>query len=206
MGPAGVLLVFGRGVTRVGDAWELTASGVARVAAAVRYVAEHATAGAPRPRVVFTGGWPEASEGAAPPPAGAREGDLMLRAAVAAGLGDLADLYAETRSRSTLENLVHTARDGLLGGQPYGPAYPLGLVSHSWHLPRVRFLVGKVLGLRGEALVEVPATGGEEDGDRGLLLAARLGFLGARRGDTLLRRERRMVAMARFAGQVRRRP
>ncbi|MEV6634800.1 ElyC/SanA/YdcF family protein [Actinoplanes sp. NPDC051470] len=191
---AGVLLVFGRGVVRTGDGWALTASGAARVAAAVEYVMEHASA---RPTVVFTGGWPEASEGAAAPPAGAREGDLMLRAALASGLGDRADLHAETRSRSTLENLLHTARDGLLGERPFGPAYPLGLVSHAWHLPRVRFLVGKVLGLRGDALVDVPAVGGEEAGDRGLLLAARLGFLGARRGDTLLRRERRMVALTR---------
>jgi hypothetical protein len=211
---AQVLLVFGRGVTRSGEAWQLTPSGLARVAAAVRYVAAHSAGprsregvggpSLPRPRVIFTGGWAEASEGAAPPPAGAREGDLMLRAAAAAGLDGLADLHAETRSRSTLENLLHTREDGLLSGIAFGPAYPLGLVSHAWHLPRVRFLVGKVLGLRGEALVDVPATGGEEAGDRGLLMAARLGFLGARRGPTLLRRERRMVALARLADQVRR--
>ncbi|MFG1610615.1 ElyC/SanA/YdcF family protein [Actinoplanes sp. NPDC049265] len=201
---AATLLVFGRGVVRAGDAWELTPSSLDRVAAAVRYVAVHAPGQTVRPRVIFTGGWPEASRGGAPPPAGAREGDLMLRAAAGTGLGDLADLYAETRSRSTLENLLHTVDDGLLAGLTFGPAYPLGLVSHTWHLPRVRFLVGKVLGLRGPALTDIPAAGEEDRDDRRLLLAARLSFLGARRGSTLLRRERRMVALSRLARQVRR--
>ncbi|MEU7907418.1 ElyC/SanA/YdcF family protein [Actinoplanes sp. NPDC049118] len=206
MSAARVLLVFGRGVVRTADAWELTPSSAARVDAVVRYIASHASPVLPdlsRPRVIFSGGWPEASTGAAPPPAGEREGDLMLRAARAAGLHEHADLYAETRSRSTLENLLHTVEDELLAGRAFGPAYPLGLVSHAWHLPRVRFLAGKVLRLRGAALVDVPATGGEDYGDRGLLLAARLGFLGATRGDALLRRERRMVAVARLTRQVR---
>lgn len=208
MAPARVLLVFGRGIVRTADAWELTPSSVARVDAVVRYVAKQGlpAEGRHRARVIFSGGWPEASTGAAAPPVGQREGDLMLRAALAAGLQDHADLYAETRSRSTLENLLHTVEDELLAGQVFGPSYPLGLVSHAWHLPRVRFLAGKVLRLRGRALVDVPATGGEEAGDQGLLLAARLGFLGARRGAALLRRERRMVALARLAVQVRRRP
>ncbi|MET8147184.1 ElyC/SanA/YdcF family protein [Actinoplanes sp. NPDC049668] len=206
MAPARVLLVFGRGVVRTGDAWELTPSSVARVDAVVRYVAAQASPGEIRPRVIFSGGWPEASEGAAAPPAGAREGALMLRAARAAGLHEHADLYAETRSRSTLENLLHTVEDGLLAGQVFGPSHPLGLVSHAWHLPRVRFLAGRVLRLRGAALVDVPATGGEEHGDRGLLLAARFGFLCARRGAALLRRERRMVAVAHLVRKLSRRP
>ncbi|MEU4236126.1 YdcF family protein [Actinoplanes sp. NPDC026619] len=191
---AEVLLVFGRGVRWTGDAWELTAAGAARVRAAMRYVAANAPH---RPRVIFTGGWPEASTGAAPPPPGAREGDLMLRAAIDAGLGAHADLHAETRSRSTLENLLRTVEDQLLEGYAFGAAHPLGLVTHDWHLPRARFLAGKVLGLRGAALLDVPATGGEHHNDRAALLAARLGLIGARRGRVLLRRERMMVALLR---------
>src|SRR5690348_679822 len=111
--PARVLLVFGRGVMRTANGFALTPAGAARVRAAVRYVAAHraATAAGDRIRVVFTGGWPEAREAAAAPPVGAREGDLMLRAAYAAGLDEHADLYAETRSRSTLENLLHTVEE-----------------------------------------------------------------------------------------------
>jgi uncharacterized SAM-binding protein YcdF (DUF218 family) len=189
---ADVLLVFGRGVRFRGGGWELTPASAARVRAA----RDHVLANAPhRPRVIFSGGWPEAGTGAAPPPAGFREGDLMMRAA--AGLEEHADLVAETRSRSTLENFLHTLEDQLLAGYAFRAGHPLGLVTHDWHLPRVRYLAGKVLGLHGAALLDVPATGGEEHDDRGALLAARLGFLGARRGDVLLRRERRMVALLR---------
>jgi hypothetical protein len=130
----------------------------------------------------------------------------MLRAAHAAGLHHHAELYAETRSRSTLENLLHTAEDRLISGYGFDPRRPLGLVSHAWHLPRVRFLAGKVLGLRGGALLDVPAAGGEEHDDRVALLAARFGFLGARRAAQLLRRERGMVAAVRLAEQLARRP
>jgi uncharacterized SAM-binding protein YcdF (DUF218 family) len=205
--PATVLLVFGRGVVRDGNGFALTAASAARVGAAAAYARAHESffARAAGPRIIFTGGWPEASAGAAAPPMGAREGDLMLAAARAAGLDRFADLHAETRSRSTLENLLHTVEDRLLSGYGFGARRPLGLVSHAWHLPRVRFLAGKVLGLHGTALLDVPASGGEVHDDRGALLAARFGFAGARRGSQLLRRERRMVAVLRAAEQVRRR-
>ncbi|GIM90940.1 ElyC/SanA/YdcF family protein [Paractinoplanes toevensis] len=189
---ADVLLVFGRGVRFRGGRWELTPASAARVRAARDHVLAHAPH---RPRVIFSGGWPEVSTGAAPPPAGFREGDLMLRAAT--GLEEHADLFAETRSRSTLENFLRTIEDRLLEGYAFGAGHPLGLVTHDWHLPRVRFLAGKVLGLRGDALLDVPATGGELHDDRRALLAARFGLLGARRGDVLLRRERLMVALLR---------
>lgn len=197
--PARVLLVFGRGVVRTESGFSLTAAGAARVRAATDYVA--AFAGGGRIRVVFTGGWPEASSGAAAPPIGAREGDLMRQAASAAGLDEHADLYAETRSRSTLENLLHTVEDGLLDGFTFDARNPLGLVTHAWHLPRVRFLAHRVLGLTGAALHDVPAHGGEVHDDRGALLVARLGFLGART-DRLLHRERGMVAVGHLARRV----
>jgi uncharacterized SAM-binding protein YcdF (DUF218 family) len=204
---ATVLLVFGRGVARTPDGYALTPGTAARVRAASAYVAAHeaAFARARAPRIVFTGGWPEASAGTAAPPAGSREGDLMLRAAVAAGLDRHAELVVESRSRSTLENFLHTVEDRLLGGYAFDAAGPLGLVSHAWHLPRVRYLAGKVLGLRGAALVDVPASGGEEHDDRFALLTARCCFLGARRGPQLLRRERGMVAAVRFGERLLRR-
>ena len=199
---ATVLLVLGRGVRWTAGGWTLTPGSTARVRAATDYVGRHADALAragARPLVVFTGGWAEASEGADAPPDGSREGDLMLRAARDAGLDRHADLVAETRSRSTLENLLHTVEDGLLAGRTFDGGHPLGLVTHAWHLPRARYLAGKVLGLRGAALVDVPATGPEQGGlyEHGIRAASRLCFLGVRDPARLLRRERQMVAFLR---------
>ncbi|MET7419033.1 ElyC/SanA/YdcF family protein [Dactylosporangium sp. NPDC005555] len=198
---ATVLLVFGRGVTEDGGRYALTPAGAARVDAAVGYVAAHtdAFAGAAAPLVVFSGGWAEASEGAPRPPEGCREGDLMLARARAAGLGAHADLRTECRSRSTLENLLHTVEDGLLDGHTFGRGHPLGLVSHAWHLPRIRFLARKVLHLRGAALLDVPATAGEPSPgrERALHVASRLWFMGVADPAGLLRRERAMVASLR---------
>ncbi|MEV6601008.1 YdcF family protein [Actinoplanes sp. NPDC051346] len=199
---ATVLLVFGRGVVRCRDGYALTPGSAARVDAAVAYVTRHrdaflaAVAAGEPARIVFSGGWAEACEGAPEPPAGCREGDLMLRRALEAGIGRYADLRAETRSRSTLENVLHVAAEGLLTDL----REPLGLVSHAWHLPRVRYLTGKVLGLRGAALVDVPVAGaadGARRGERLAYLISRVFLLGARDAAALRRRERRMVAWLR---------
>ena len=192
---AGALLVLGNGVVPDGDGYTLSPGSAARVRAAVDYVA---TAGPPE-RIVFSGGWAQARDGAAEPPAGCREADLMVRAARAAGLDRHADLRAECRSRSTLENLLHIVADGLLDGLRLSPTRPLGIVTHPWHLARVRYLAGKVLGLRGAALVDVPATGPEQGGlyEHGIRAASRLCFLGVRDPARLLRRERQMVAFLR---------
>jgi hypothetical protein len=200
-GIAVALLVFGRGVTSVGGRYALTAGSLARVRAAVDYVTSHEVADG-RPRVVFTGGWAWADTGD-DPPVGCREGDLMLRAAVLAGLDRYADLYTETRSRSTLENLLHTVEDGLLGDRSFTAARPLGIVSHRWHLPRVRYLVGKLLDVRGAALLDIPATDGAPLrpwwAEHVLHAGSRLCFLGASDPDVLRRRERLLVSSVRFA-------
>jgi hypothetical protein len=212
---ATVLLVFGRGVIGGGDRYTLTPASAARVQAVVDYVHAHATSfaeaarnGQP-PRVIFSGGWAEACEAAGEPPAGSREGDLMLQQARVAGLDRHAELHAETRSRSTLENLLHTVEDGLLSGHVFSADRPLGLVSHAWHLPRVRFLAGKVLRLRGAALLNVPATGGELAtlwrSERAVHLVSRLAYLGIQDTAELLRRERRLVASMRQAERLARR-
>lgn len=186
-----MLLVFGRGLVAAEDRYALSPASLERVWAAV----DHVLVNEGRPaRVVFAGGWAAA---APPPPAGYREGELMLAAARAAGLHRHTELYAETRSRSTLENLVHTARDGLLDGFAFDADRPLGLVTHSWHLPRVRFLAGKVLGLRGPALLDVPAHGGPGRYERTLRVAARICFAGPVTPDRLVRRER---LLRRFVG------
>ncbi|WP_426512459.1 YdcF family protein [Dactylosporangium sp. McL0621] len=192
---AATLLVFGRGVVAAGGGWALTADSLARVGAAAEHVAR---AGAPA-RIVFTGGWAGVSEGAPEPPAGRREGDLMLRAAEEAGLGRFCRLYAETRSRSTLENLLNLVEDGLVGG-PYSAAAPLGLVSHAWHLPRVRYLAGKILRLHGPALLDIPAAGPWQS-ERLLRAGSRLCFLGASGSAALRRRERLATALLRRTGR-----
>jgi hypothetical protein len=214
---ATVLLVFGRGVTYDHGSYALTTAGAERVQAVIDYVTAHETAfvDAARhgsiPLIVFSGGWAEAAEGADPPPAGCREGDLMLCQARAAGLHRYAQLRAETGSRSTLENLLGCVEGGLFDGHDFSAAHPLGIVSHAWHLPRIRFLAGRVLGLRGAALLDVPATGHQTPvpwrSERAARLLARLGFLGARSAAALLRRERAMVASLRRAELLtRRRP
>jgi hypothetical protein len=206
-----VLLVFGGGVRCSGGRYALTPATGARVRAAVDYVAGHESsfARAARegraPRIVFSGGWAEACEGADQPPVGCREGDLMLLRARAAGLDQRAELRAETRSRSTLENLLHTVEDGLLAGQVFDARQPLGIVSHAGHLPRIRFLAGKVLRLRGAALLDVPATGGERPTARwrsewAVRVASRVCFVGTSDAADLVRRERRLVASMRRAG------
>jgi hypothetical protein len=208
---ATVLMVFGRGVVPAGDRYTLTPASVARVRAAEEYVTAHAAAfSAAVGRIVFSGGWAEACSGAAMPPYGSREGELMLDRARAAGLGRYADLRAESRSRSTLENLIHTVADGLLAGYVFTGEEPLGLVSHPWHLPRVRFLARKVLGLRGAALLDIPARGDDgADGwpaERLVRLGSRLCFAGTRDAAGLLRRERGLVASARRLERLVRRP
>ena len=203
---ATALVVFGRGVSAAGERYTLTPASSARVQAATDYATAHPGVS----RVIFTGGWAEATEGAAAPPAGDREGDLMLREALAAGLDRHVELRAESRSRSTLENLLRTVEDGLLDGYTFDAAHPLGLVSHREHLPRIRFLAAKVLRLPARALLDVPASGVETPlpwrSERAARVIARLGFLGAREPATLLRRERRMVASLRHAERLLRNP
>jgi uncharacterized SAM-binding protein YcdF (DUF218 family) len=193
-GIATVLVVLGGGVDVAGGRYALTPASAARVRATVDYVRRHedlfAGAGA---RVVFSGGW---SHAAAAPPPGFREGDLMREAAVRAGLDRHADLHAETRSRSTLDNLAHCLGDGHLHGCSFTPTRPLGVVTHAWHLPRVRYLAGRVLRLHPAALRGIPAAGGDRPVDRlrerAVHLGARLCFLGADDPAALLRRQERM--------------
>ncbi|MEV4348308.1 YdcF family protein [Actinoplanes sp. NPDC049596] len=184
---AAALLVLGNGVTPAG----LTPGSLARVRAAVDYV----RAGARPARIVFSGGWAQASS--VQPPLECREASLMVAAAREAGLDRWADIRAECRSRTTLENLLHIGADGLLDGLDLGPERPLGVVTHAWHLPRVRFLAGKVLGLHGDALLGVPAAGSSPLGEYARRAVFRIGFLGVRDPQGLLRRERRMVALVR---------
>jgi uncharacterized SAM-binding protein YcdF (DUF218 family) len=189
---ADTLLVFGRGVTVVDGRHRLTADSLARVDAALAY-ARRLTAA----RIVFTGGWALAA-GPAGPPVGCREGDLMIEAARLAGLPPEVDLHAETRSRSTLENVLHTVEEKLLGELAFTPSRPLGIVSHGWHLPRIRYLIGKVLRLRGAALLDIPVVGGGSPwSERLLAVGSRVCFLGSTDPVTLRRRERLIVGLGR---------
>lgn len=189
---ADTLLVFGRGVTVVDGRYRLTPESLARVRAAVG----HVDPGRPA-RIVFTGGWALA-DGPTGPPAGSREGDLMLEAARNAGVPSGIELLAETRSRSTLENLLHTAEERLLGDRAFTPARPLGIVSHGWHLPRVRYLIGKILRIRGAALLDVPVVGGAPPwSERMLAVGSRLCFLGCADPVTLRRREQLITRLRR---------
>ena len=123
----------------------------------------------------------------------------MVAAAREAGVAAGVDLVAETRSRSTLENLLHTVEERLLGERAFTSARPLGIVSHGWHLPRVRYLVGKILRIRGAALLDVPVegSGGRPWSERMLAVGSRLCFLGCADPATLRRREQLVTRLGR---------
>jgi hypothetical protein len=130
----------------------------------------------------------------------------MLAAAVDAGLDRVADLVAESRSRSTLENLLNIVEGGLIDPRAFDAAHPLGLVSHAWHLPRIRYLAGRALGLPGAAMLDVVATGGDGSTPRWYRIGADLGqrliFIGARTPAEMLRREQRGVASVRWVERL----
>jgi hypothetical protein len=192
---ADTLLVFGRGVTVVDGRYRLTPESLARVRAAVDHDGGK--------RIVFTGGWALADGPAAGPPVGFREGDLMLAAAREAGVATDVELLAETRSRSTLENLLHTVEERLLGEGTFTSARPLGIVSHGWHLPRVRYLIGKILRIRGAALLDVPVAGGRRPrSERLLAVGSRLCFLGCADPAALRRREQLVTRLGRSRGLI----
>lgn len=199
---AEVLLVFGCGLDLADGRRSLAPMGRARVAAAVTYVETHADwfAGRDGARVIFSGGW---SHAGAVPPVGSREGDLMLRAAVSAGLDRRVALYTETRSRTTVENLFHARGDGLLGDCAFTDRRPLGLVTHEWHLPRARYLAARMLGVSRSALRGIPAAGGERRGDRmrerAIHAGSRLYFFGAGDPADWERRQRRVIDAVRRA-------
>jgi uncharacterized SAM-binding protein YcdF (DUF218 family) len=146
---ASVLLVFGGGVRRLDNRYTLTPASEARVRHAVDYATAHRSS-----LVVFSGGWPR---GRRAPPMGSREADLMAALAARYGLDRRARLLTEVRSRSTAENLIQ-ARE-LLGDHSFDAEQPLGLVSHQWHLPRIRLLAGRLLGLHELALLDIPVPG-----------------------------------------------
>ncbi|MET7470958.1 YdcF family protein [Micromonospora sp. NPDC005222] len=205
--PATVLLVFGRGVTAGDGGYRLTAESVARTEAAVAYVRAHAEAfrRTPGARVVFTGGWPHGPAGEPAPPPGFREAELMRALAREAGLDAYARSAAETHSRTTVQNLAHTVQDGLLGTTEFTARRPLGLVSHPWHLPRVRLLAARVLGLSGPALVDVPVTAPDPvpvRRERAARALSRIGFIGVRTPEASLRRERALTRAAERVGRL----
>jgi DUF218 domain len=214
---ATVLIVFGRGAVRDRDRYLLTPATRARVDTATAYVRAHrdafvrAAATGRIPRVVYSGGWAEAAAGAEAPPVGQREADLMLRRAAGepVGTGTLADhaeLLTEAHSRGTLENLTCVRGEGLLDGMEFTPAAPLGLVAHRGHLRRISYLARKVFGLPPACLREIVAAGPDlpmgQVSEPVAYLAARVCFLGLTHQESLLRRERRMVAAARWLERI----
>jgi hypothetical protein len=86
----------------------------------------------------------------------------------------------------------------LLGDGAFTSARPLGIVSHGWHLPRVRYLIGKILRIRGAALLDVPVVEGAAPwSERMLAVGSRLCFLGCADPVALRRRERLVTRLGR---------
>ncbi len=198
------IIVFGRGLEADGAGFRLSRQSTERADALTRYVREHIQDfGARRGRIVFSGGWAAAADGVARPPRRYREGQLMLGHALAADIGgaDLsryADAYPEIESDSTLENVLRVKEAGYFDGSLFTAASPLGLVAHAEHLPRIGYLVRKVFGLPGDAIVTIAAPGADSRSgglpESLLLLVTRLALSGARGHDALRRRHRVLVA------------
>jgi DUF218 domain len=200
------IIVFGRGLDADADraGFRLSRPSTERVDALTRYVGEHTQAfGARRGRIVFSGGWAAAADGATRPPRQYREGQLMLRHALAAdiagaGLSRYADAYPEIESDSTLENVLRVHEAGYFDGSSFTARNPLGLVAHAEHLARIGYLVRKVFGLPGDAIVGIAAPGADARSgglpEGLLLLVTRLALSGARGHDALRRRHRVLVA------------
>lgn len=201
------LIVFGRGLERTDDAYQLTEAARLRVQTAMAYLRTHAQVFQERHgRIVFSGGWAGAAEGLAPPPAAFREGTLMLRLAQSlAGPQDGAELLAETESDSTLENALWVHELGFFDGVEFGPERPLGLVAHEGHLQRAEYFTRKVFGLpRGHLRlirVEGPDHCAHGLSERRTLTVSRIACFGARTPASLRARHRLMTAAA---GRIRR--
>jgi uncharacterized SAM-binding protein YcdF (DUF218 family) len=216
--PPGVatnLIVFGRGLRKDGSTGEvsLTEPARARVVAAHRYIADHASTfircdrEGVRGRIVFSGGWPGAAAGMAPPPVEQREGALMQ--AYFAELGEVPplDVQVETRSDSTLENALCVQEEGCFADRSFGPGNPLGLVAHEGHLARVDYFIRKVLRLPADAVLPVPAAGPDTFAavpERQALLMARFVCFGARTPQALRRRHRWLVNAGQWLARPRR--
>jgi DUF218 domain len=202
--PATRIIVFGRGLVAGPAGFRLTRQSSERVEALVTYVRQNAAVfAARRGRIVFSGGWAGAAEGFGRPPPQYREGSLMLAQAMAADIGGTtlagyADADTEIESDSTLENVLRVQEHGYFGGVPFTAGDPLGLVAHREHLPRIDYLVRKVFGLRGDAVVTIAAPGPENYAgglpESVLLPVTRLALIGVSDHSSLRGRHRMLVA------------
>lgn len=201
------VIVFGRGhapgrVDRLSDA------SLIRVERLREYLAEHAAAFAARPAtVVFSGGWAGAAGAVTERPGDElREGNLMAAAArdlsVEGGpLTRYARVEAEIESASTLENAIEVHAGHYFDGMTFDASHPLGLVAHPGHVDRAAYYCRKVFGLDRAALLPIVAVGGDQLSaglpEPLMNLVTRVACAGARRPESLLRRERALVRVAR---------
>lgn len=206
------IIVFGRG-HEPGRVDRLSRASLVRVERLREYVAEHAAAFEARPAtVVFSGGWAGAAGAVTERPADElREGSLMAAAARdlhvgGAPLTRFARIEAETESASTLENAIQVQAghffDGPgLDGMAFDANRPLGLVAHAGHVERAAYFCRKVFGLDRAALLPIVAVGGDQLSaglpEPLMNLVTRAAFVGARRPEALLRRERALIHLAR---------
>ena len=115
-------------------------------------------------------------------------------------LADYMDLVVQTESTSTAENLNNLRKFGYLRDRTFTKAEPLGLVGHRQHLKRILPLASKVLDLPANQLYPICADGADRR-SRGIpegVLA--VGYrtvlmLGAKDGDAVVARERRLRRM-----------
>jgi len=205
------IIVFGRGLSRDGAGYQLTHASAARVEALLAYVDQNRDSfGGRRGNVVFSGGWAGAGQDLERPLERFREGALMLdlaKAADTAGrrLARYAELYSETESDSTLENVLRIKEAKYFQNIVFSAGDPLGLVAHKKHLKRIDYLTRKVFKLPRHAVVHIVASGVDKTSSRipesFILLVTRLTFMGADDVNVLRRRQRILIALNRILPQ-----
>mgnify|MGYP002620478006 FL=1 len=115
------------------------------------------------------------------------------------------DCRVETRSRSTLENVVFSF-NGPLRDFTFNRWNPIGIVSGRQHLERIRYLIKKVTGLPNDAIVGIGAREGGTWRDSAteyvIRLISRIVYAGVSDPRVLLRRERILVRLTRRAERL----
>ncbi len=205
------IIVFGRGLVQQDSGYQLTRSSAERVDTLLDYVDQHKDIFIQRRgRVVFSGGWAGAGQNLEKPPENFREGVLMLKRANAASVSGnsfmrYSEGFSEVESNSTLENVLRIREAGYFTDIPFSAGNPLGLVAHEAHLDRIEYLIHKIFGLPGNAIIRIVSSG-EDKTSSGIpesliLQFSRLAYVGVTDADGLRRRQRILIALNRALPQ-----
>ena len=160
------LIVPGRGLERAGDAFVLSAEGVARADAAAGYVHNHLADFVSRGRqkmgcaVVFAGGY-SPYNGVGKPTWHEREAFQMEKQS---GLRELVPTFTVPETTSTMQDVYGASRVKRLREVRFTPERPLGLVGQEDHQDRMMYFAAKAFRIGRKAMLPIIAPAVNEDG------------------------------------------